>query len=229
MGAPALAWAAVAVLAAALAAGPSPPAGAVVAPGRVDPSGPRIDHDPIPYGRERKQQMATYSKSHYGHRRWRLVKPSVVVLHFTGGSGYQSAWNTFAANAPARGELPGVCTHYVVGKDGVVHRLVRLAIRCRHAIGLNHRSIGIEMVQPAGEGSHWAARQILGRRRQVRSGLELVRYLRARFGIKMRHVIGHAMANTSPYFKDLRGWRNDHVDWLRRDVEVFRRRLARIS
>jgi N-acetyl-anhydromuramyl-L-alanine amidase AmpD len=226
MGSPALTWAAAAVLAAgALAAGPSPVAGAVR---RANAPRPRIDHDPIPYGRERKQQMAAYSKRHYGHRHWRLVKPSVIVLHFTGGSGYESAWNTFAANVPARGELPGVCTHYVVGKDGVVHRLVRLAIRCRHAIGLNHRSIGIEMVQPAGEGSHWAARQILGRRRQVRSALKLVGYLRARFGIKMRDVIGHAMANTSPYFKDLRGWRNDHVDWLRRDVEVFRHRLARI-
>jgi N-acetyl-anhydromuramyl-L-alanine amidase AmpD len=230
VGPPTLIWAAVAVLAAgALAAAPSPPVGAVVARGRADAPRPRIDDDPIPYGGERKQQMAAYSKRHYGHRRWRLVKPSVIVLHFTGGSGYESAWNTFAANGPARGELPGVCTHYVVGKDGVVHRLVRLAIRCRHAIGLNHRSIGIEMVQPAGEGSHWAARQILGRRRQVRPALELVRYVRARFGIEMRHVIGHAMANTSPYFKDLRGWRNDHVDWLRRDVVVFRRRLARIS
>ena len=34
----------------------------------------------------------------------------------------------------------------------------------------------------------------------------------------MRDVIGHAMANHSPYFKDLEGWRNDHTDWLRRDV-----------
>ena len=31
-------------------------------------------------------------------------------------------------------------------------------------------------------------------------------------------MIGHAMANHSPYFKDLEGWRNDHTDWLRRDV-----------
>ena len=41
-------------------------------------------------------------------------------------------------------------------------------------------------------------------------------------------MIGHAMANHSPYFKDLEGWRNDHTDWLRRDVLKFRRRLQRL-
>jgi hypothetical protein len=40
-------------------------------------------------------------------------------------------------------------------------------------------------------------------------------------------VIGHAMANESPYFKDLQGWRNDHTDWLKRDVREFRQRLRR--
>ena len=104
-----------------------------------------------------------------------------------------------------------------------------LRVRCRHAIGLNHRAIGVEMVQPTGRGSHWADRQILGRTRQIKAALELVRFLRARFGIEMRNVIGHAMANGSPFFKDLEGWHNDHTDWLRRDVRTFRRRLARIS
>jgi N-acetylmuramoyl-L-alanine amidase len=190
---------------------------------------PRVEWDPIPYSGERKRQMAAYSARHYGHRRWRLRHRRVIVLHFTAGSSYGSAWNTFASNSPARGELPGVCTHYVVPRGGVIHQLVRLGTRCRHAVGLNHRSIGIEMVQPLGRGSHWAAQRIMQRRAQIRSVLRLVRYLRARFDVPMRHVIGHAMANSSPFFKDLRGWRNDHTDWLRRDVREFRRRLARIS
>lgn len=190
---------------------------------------PRIAWDPIPYARERRQQMAAYSARHYGRRRWQLRRRRVIVLHFTAGSSYQSAWNTFAANSPARGELPGVCTHYVVPRGGVVHQLVRLGVRCRHAVGLNHRSIGIEMVQPLGRGSHWAAQRILHRRAQIRSVLRLVRYLRGRFNVPMRHVIGHSMANSNRYFKDLQGWRNDHTDWLWRDVRVFRRRLARIS
>lgn len=190
---------------------------------------PAVRQDPIPYPRKRKREMAAYSKRHYGHRRWRLLHPHVIVLHFTGGNSYSSARNAFASDTPERGELPGVCAHFIVAKDGVIHQLVSTKIRCRHAIGLNFIAIGIEMVQPAGSDSHWADQKILHRPPQIRSALRLVRFLRAKYGIKMRNVIGHAMANDSPYFKDHEGWRNDHTDWLARDVRVFRRRLRRIS
>ena len=188
---------------------------------------PPIDRDPIPYGHERKRQMARYSARHYGRRRWRLRHPRVIVLHFTAGPSYRSAWETFASNAPNLGELPGVCSHFVIEKRGRIHRLVRPRIRCRHAVGLNHRSLGIEMVQEAGRGSHWADRQILRRDRQIGAALHLVGWLKQRFGIKVRDIIGHAMADDSPYFRDLQGWRNDHTDWLRRDVRTFRNRLRR--
>jgi zinc carboxypeptidase/N-acetylmuramoyl-L-alanine amidase-like protein len=189
---------------------------------------PPLDVDPIPYGHQRKHEMAAYSKRHYGKRRWRLRHPRVIVLHFTGGPTYRSAWGTFASNAPNMGELPGVCSHFVVGKNGRIHRLVRPGIRCRHAIGLNHRAIGVEMVQEGGRSSHWADRQILHRHRQINAAVHLVGWLKQRFGIRMRDVIGHAMANHSRYFKDLEGWRNDHTDWRRRDVLEFRHRLRRL-
>jgi N-acetyl-anhydromuramyl-L-alanine amidase AmpD len=150
------------------------------------------------------------------------------VLHFTGGNSYSSARNHFASNAPARGELPGVCAHFLIGRRGRIGSIVPMTIRCRHAIGLNHRSIGVEMVQATGRGSHWAARQILRRDRQIQRALRLVAYLKMKFDIRMRDVIGHAMANASSYFRDLQGWRNDHTDWLPREVKVFRRRLKRL-
>ena len=84
------------------------------------------------------------------------------------------------------------------------------------------------MVQEQGRGSHWADRQILDRGPQIHSALHLVGWLKQRFGIKMRDVIGHAMANDSPYFVDHEGWRNDHTDWQRRDVRTFRHRLRRL-
>jgi hypothetical protein len=192
-------------------------------------SRPKIKEDHIPYGPKRKRQMARYSFRHYGYRRWKLTHHRVIVLHYTGGSSYESARNHFASNSPNRGELPGVCTHYIVDKDGSTYETVAPRIRCRHAIGLNHRSLGVEMVQEAGRSSRWADRQILKRRRQIRAALRLVAYLKSRYQIRMRDVIGHAMANGSPYFRDLQGWRNDHTDWLRRDVKVFRRRLRRMS
>ena len=47
--------------------------------------------------------------------------------------------------------------------------------------------------------------------------MRLVAWLKSRFGIKMRNLIGHAMANDSPLFEDREGWRNDHTDWQRED------------
>jgi hypothetical protein len=44
----------------------------------------------------------------------------------------------------------------------------------------------------------------------------------------MRDLIGHAMANGSRHFKDLEGWRNDHVDWLEGDVREYRRVVNRV-
>jgi murein peptide amidase A len=190
--------------------------------------GPPIDRDPIPYGHKRKREMAGYSKRHYGKREWRLRNPKVIVLHYTAGPSYGAAWNTFASNAPNMGELPGTCAHFVVAKGGKIHRTVKPTIRCRQAIGLNYTGIGIEMVQETGSGSHWADRQILQREPQIHRVLRLVGWLKQRFGIKMKNIIGHAMANDSPYFKDLEGWRNDHTDWLRADVKKFRHRLRRM-
>jgi N-acetyl-anhydromuramyl-L-alanine amidase AmpD len=187
----------------------------------------RIHEDPISYGAHRKAEMAAYSQRHYGEREYRLTNPQVIVLHFTATDSYSAVWGTFDSNAPSMGELPGVCSHYVIEQDGTINQLVPPAIRCRHTIGLNYTAIGVEMVQATGQGSHWADQQILARRPQIRSALALVRWLQSRYGIPTGEVIGHAMANDDPHFKDREGWVNDHTDWLKRDVKEFRARLRR--
>jgi N-acetylmuramoyl-L-alanine amidase len=186
---------------------------------------PPIVRDLIPYGDRRRAEMAAYSRRHYGTHTYWLTDPKVIVLHFTAGPSYRSAYWTFYGDRPYRGELPGVSCHFVVDKDGTIYQLVPLAVRARHCIGLNHLAIGIEFVQETGTGGHWADQQILARRPQVRAGLRLVRYLMARYGISKANVIGHAMANDSPFFKDLEGWRNARSDWLAVDVRAFRSRL----
>ena len=189
---------------------------------------PKIDWDSIPYGKDRKRQMANYSHRHYGKRTWRLKKPKVIVLHYTATSTYGPVHNTFAANTPSLGEKPGVCSQFVIDKDGTIHQLTRLYVRCRHTIGLNHTAIGIEMVQQARSDKHGADRAILGRKRQIRAATRLTAWLKQRYRIGIKDVIGHAMANDSPLFKDLEGWRNDHVDWRAGDVRDFRKRVTRL-
>ena len=186
---------------------------------------PDLHSDPISFGDERKSQMARYSDRHYGEREWRLDDPKVIVLHYTATDSYSAVWNTFDANTPTLGEPPGTCAHYVIEQNGTINELVAPRIRCRHTIGLNHTSIGIELVQAAGSSPHSAEQQILDRRKQVGAALRLVRWLQGRYDIPTNEVIGHAMANHDRYFKDLQGWVNDHTDWPKRDVRKFRDRL----
>ncbi len=190
-------------------------------------SRPAVHDNRIDYSHGRKREMAAYSKRHYGERRWHLKDPRVIVLHYTAGPTWQSARSAFASNAPNEGELPGVCSHFVVAQNGGIHEIVRPTIRCRHTIGLNYTAIGVEMVQEQDGSSHHTDEDILRRRRQISHAVHLVAYLQQRYGIKLKNVIGHAMANSSPYFKDLEGWRNDHSDWQRKDVKRFRQLLRK--
>ena len=124
---------------------------------------PTIVQSPIPYGPTRRRQMAAYSKRHYG-RSTSTLRPRVIVLHFTANNSYSATWNTFASNAANLGEKPGTCSQFVIEKNGRIHQLVPLNVRCRHTVGLNHVAIGIEMVQQTGPGARWADQQILNRR-----------------------------------------------------------------
>jgi hypothetical protein len=53
-----------------------------------------------------------------------------------------------------------------------------------------------------------------------------VRYLLGRYHIPMTNVIGHGMANGSPYFRDKPGWTNDHTDWQKPEVKLLRAKLS---
>jgi N-acetylmuramoyl-L-alanine amidase-like protein len=185
---------------------------------------PRISWKPIPFGAQRERQMAAYSQRHYGVRTWRLRDPKVIVEHYTDGTSFESAWNTFAANGPHLGETPGVCAHFVVDTDGTIFQLVSLGKRCRHAIGMNWTAIGIEMVGTS-------ATRILHRRPQIRAALRLTLWLMAKEGIGVGNVIGHAETLESPYHRErYASWRClTHADWQRPEMQRFRHRLRRLA
>ena len=193
---------------------------------RVRPPKPPITPQMITFSSARLAETSAYAKRHYGVATFHLI-PKLIVLHFTasGPGSEPGVHGLFQSNAPNVGELPGVCAHFIVDQDGTIYQQAPLTIICRHAIGVNDHAIGIEMVQETGQSSHWADQQILHRPAQIRSVLALVRWLQARYHIPNRDVIGHAMANASPFFHDLEGWRNDHTDWQPEDVRELRSRL----
>jgi N-acetyl-anhydromuramyl-L-alanine amidase AmpD len=185
------------------------------------PLRPHIVWRPIPFGPQRKAEMAAYSQRHYGIHSWRL-HPKVIVEHFTGSDSFSSAWNTFAANTPdpELGELPGTCAHFIVDRDGTIYQLVSLTVMCRHTVGLNYVAIGIENVGTSDS-------EILRDRAQLRSSLALAAWLVSRFHVRIRNVIGHSESLSSPYHRELyKPWANQtHADWKHPDMDVFRSKL----
>jgi N-acetylmuramoyl-L-alanine amidase len=198
---------------AALAAAPRPAAGSQARP--------RIVWRRIPFGATRRAQTRAYAKRHYGTSTATL-RPKVIVEHFTASSTFSSAFNTFASNAPdvELHERPGVCSHFIVDKDGTIYRLVSLKLICRHTVGLNDRAIGIEHVGMS-DG------EVLGRPAQLQASLRLTRWLQSRYAIKTRDVIGHAESLSSPYHHErvARLRTQTHGDFARPTMRRYRAKL----
>ena len=180
-----------------------------------------VRHRKIPFGAARKREMAAYSRHHYGQSEWRLRGPKLIVLHTAEAPTFSSVFNTFASNEPLFGQLPGVCSHFVVGEHGAKVQLVSLRIRCRHVIGLNHVAIGIEHVG-------YGPGPVLGSARQFNSSLRLSQRLRCLFGIPVKDVIGHNESLSSRFYRE-----RDHSqrgqtssDFPRRVMKKYRRALA---
>ncbi len=185
---------------------------------------PAVVWKPIPYGPKRRRQMAAYSKRHYGTWSWHLDQPHVIIEHYTDGTSFSSAWNYMAANVKHNGELPGVCSHFIVDRDGTIYQLVPLGVRCRHAVGMNYTSIGIEHVGTSD-------RMVLGDRRQMHSSIRLTLWLMERFHINIGNVIGHAETLNSPYHHELyASWRClVHADFPHRAMKKYRTRVRKLA
>jgi N-acetylmuramoyl-L-alanine amidase len=188
-------------------------------------SRPPIVQHLIPFGPKRKREMAAYSERHYGQHKWRLRNPKVIVEHMSQTSS-AAVYSTFAPDVPdvELGELPNVCSHFVISPAGRIFQLVNLRTRCRHTVGLNWTAIGIEH---AGYGDS----DVLDNPAELRASLWLTQYLRCRFGIPIGDVIGHNESLNSPYHHELvPSLRNQtHGDWKHSSMRVYRGRLARMK
>ena len=185
---------------------------------------PTIVQRPIPFGAKRREEMRAYARRHYGIDDFHLRNPKVIVEHYTATDTLQAAYATFANDVPDAElhELPGTCAHFIVDKDGTIYQLVALTTMCRHTVGLNWTAFGIEQVGlDAGE--------ILNRPAQYGAVVRLTAWLRCRYGIAVRNVIGHSESLSSPYHHEnvaaLR--RQTHSDWTHAEMTPVRARLTR--
>ena len=132
--------------------------------------------------------MAAYAQRHYGIDSYTLTDPKVIVEHYTVTPNSQFDLQHLRAGRPRqlscmnfRGPAP---TSWI-DKDGTIYQLVPLDLMCRHTVGLNYTAIGIEHVGMSDQ-------QVMDDSRQLQASLELTRWLRRRYGITIKNVIGHS-------------------------------------
>jgi len=187
---------------------------------------PAIKKKLIPYPKSRKRDMARYSKRHYKQFKWRLRAPKLIVIHYAVAGSIGSIYNTFRHNRPDPEfhEKPNVCSHFAVGAGGGVFKFVRPTIRCRHVVGLNHVSLGVEHVG-------FRDADVLNRPAQLNASLRLSKWLRCRFGIPIEGVIGHNESLSSPYYKERvkRFKGRTHGDFKRASMERYRGELRKLG
>lgn len=166
-------------------------------------AGPLIQDRPIPFDAERLRLTEDYWRQHYGEPASHQITPRAIVLHWTGGSTVESAWSTFAPTraASARPDLAAqgevnVSAHFLVGRDGIIYRLMSETTMARHCIGLNAVAIGVENV---GDG---AANPLT--EAQIEANAALVRDLVGRYPT-ITHLLGHLEYRAMeghPYFRE---------------------------
>jgi beta-N-acetylhexosaminidase len=187
---------------------------------------PRIVHWWIPFGPARKRETAAYAQRHYGINSYQLLNPHVIVEHLSDASTAQADYDTFAPDSPDAelGELPGICAHFVIDGSGTIYQMVPTSIVCRHTVGLNYTAIGIEH-------TGYADGDVLSNPRQLAASLALTRFLRCRFKISLRNVIGHNESLSSPYHHErvVRLRNQTHNDFHHPSMARYRRALARLG
>jgi len=190
--------------------------------GHAPAAKPAFHHRFIPLPARRLHETSAYAQRHYGLRGWTIARPRVIVEHLTENDSVEATWNTFAPDVPdvELHELPGLCAQFVIARDGAIYQLTPVTFMCRHTVGLNWAAIGIE---------HVAYREddVFARRAQLDASMRLTRWLRCRYRIPVRDVIGHAESLSSPFHRErVAALRTQtHGDWQTWAMRRYRAQL----
>lgn len=184
---------------------------------------PPIRQALIPFSEQRRRETEQYAQRHYG-RASADLEPRAIVEHFSVTPTAAGVRDLFSRDVPdvELHELPGLCSHFVVDRDGTILQLVPVNTVCRHTVGLNDSAIGIEHV-----GSSDA--EVMGNRAQLRASLRLTAWLRCTYGIQVREVIGHAESLSSRFHHEKVASlaRQTHEDFAPPAMERYRAILRR--
>jgi beta-N-acetylhexosaminidase len=159
-----------------------------------------IINRPIIFDAQRKYLTATYREKHTGDCDYKSkgveecirIEPKLIILHMTEIKNLEASFEHMKEPvlSEEREKLISrsydrlnVSAHYLIDRDGSIYNLMPEYYMARHAIGVNHNSIGIENVGTNKEGPS---------QEQIESAKKLVTYLMKKYGIPLNNVYSHA-------------------------------------
>lgn len=162
-------------------------------PPRAQATKPPIRQALIPFGEKRRRETEEYAQRHYGRASAEL-EPRAIVEHFTVTPTAAATRELFSRDVPdvELKELPGLCAHFLIDRDGTIEQLVPVDTVCRHTVGLNDSAIGIEHVGASDP-------EVMGNAAQLKASLRLSAWLRCTYGIEVGDVIGHNESRSSRF------------------------------
>ena len=137
---------------------------------------------PLPWSENRERLTREYAEMHYGFSQTE-INPQAVVVHWTAGSTWESAYNIFYDDTLEEDGWVNVSSQFIVDRDGTIYRLMPENKLARHAIGYNWCAIGIENV-----GGVNGVEDLT--EAQLQSNIWLIKYLREKFP-EIKFVFGH--------------------------------------
>ena len=127
---------------------------ALFATSNVNDTAINIIQLPINYSKERTDLSIEYLKNRHGiTQSTPVIKPVMIVLHFTDGGTIKSIHDYF--NSPTiedsrainkRVSALNVGSQFLIDRDGKIYQLMPDNYLARHAIGLNYCAIGVENI-----------------------------------------------------------------------------------
>ena len=163
---------------------------------------------PINYSKERTELSIEYLKNRHGiTQSTPVIKPVMIVLHFTDGGTIKSIHDYF--NSPTiedsrsinkRVSALNVGSQFLIDRDGKIYQLMPDNYLARHAIGLNYCAIGVENI---GSDKNPLTEE------QVIANASLVRHLTKKY--KIEYLIGHSEYTT---FRNTALWKETDPKYI---------------
>ena len=140
---------------------------------------------PLPWSENRERLTREYAEKHYGLSQTEIT-PQAVVVHWTAGSTWESAYYTFYDDTRSDGTV-NVSSQFIVDRDGTIYSLMPENKLARHVIGYNWCAIGIENVGGVGNVEDLTESQL-------QANISLIKYLNEKYPT-IKFVFGHYQQN----------------------------------